>query len=138
MRRALSPLALVAAVGGVLITVFVATEATEHRGVPGLPDLPATNDVGFDGVDLAGRTPCLLGMRSGVLAPWLSDASSTQLGDGDVIECTGDKASVRITADSIKACVTNGSCEGTVGGRRFEAKVEGESCFTFHVDLRQR
>jgi len=100
--------------------------------------LTINGDVGFHGANLAGPTPCLLAARSGVLAPWLSDASFTQLDDDDVIECRGKKASIRVTADSVKACVTNGHCTGSVGGRDFEITAEGEACLTFSVDLPQR
>ena len=110
------------AAGAVLIAMFVAAEATERRAVPGLSDLPTTNDdVDFEEVNLASPTPCMAAMRG-------SMPGSTPLDGGDNIDCDVEDVSIAITADSIKTCVADESFESNVGGRRFLAKVR-KSCF---------
>lgn len=139
MKRILVPLVQIAAVGAVVVAVFAAADTAQLQSASGLPSLSTSHDeMDRHAFDLAEPTSCLLAMRAGIIIPLRGGASSTQLDEDDFIECDGEKASIRITADSIKACVTNGRCHGQVGDHDFDFEVTGESCFTASVDLLRR
>lgn len=139
MKRVLVHLVQVASVGAVVVAVFAATETAQIQSASGLSSLSTSHDeMDRHAFDLAEPTPCPLAMRSGIIVPLRSGTLSTQLDEDDFIECKGKKVSIRITADSIKACVTNGRCHGQVGDRDFDIAVTGETCFTVSVDLQQR
>lgn len=139
MKRILVPLVQIAAVGAVVVAVFAVADTAQLQSASGLPSLSTSHDeMDRHAFDLAEPTSCLLVMHSGIIIPLRSGASSTQLDDDDFIECEGKKTSIRVTADSITTCVTDGRCHGEVGDREFEFEITGELCFTTSVDLQQR
>lgn len=53
--------------------------------------------------------------------------------DGTNITCTGDEVTVTITSGSIRACVTDGECNGEIGGQGVDVKSEGTVCVTVEL-----
>ena len=50
------------------------------------------------------------------------------------VTCTGEETTVTITSDSVRACVTNGECAGTIDGHGVHMKSSGTVCLTIDLE----